>query len=75
MKKLVLLLLLVVLLTGLASCARRMAPFSPHRSTTDAHLAAVTNQACLECHPHAELGPSHQTGDDCLRCHRILQGD
>ena len=74
MKKLVLLLLLVLLI-GLTSCARRMAPFSPHRSMTDAHLAAVNNQACLECHPYAELGPSHQAGDDCLRCHRILQGD
>ena len=75
MKKILGICLIFVLLLAMTACVRRMAPFSPHRSNSEAHQTAQTNEACLSCHDLAELGQSHQPGDDCLRCHRILQGD
>jgi len=59
----------------LTACVTRMAPFSPHRTNTDAHRQAQTNQDCAGCHAVAEIGNQHQASDDCLRCHRIVQGD
>lgn len=67
--------LLVVFIACTAACTLRMAPFSPHRSNTDAHRQATTNQACLECHNLSEIRTDHQPSDNCLRCHRIVQGD
>ena len=59
----------------LSACVTRMAPFSPHRTNTEAHRQAQTNQDCIGCHAVAEIGKQHQASDDCLRCHRIVQGD
>lgn len=70
-----LLLLLVILVTLLVACNRRMAPFSPHRTQSDVHRAATTNQVCAECHDARTLGREHRVEDNCLRCHRIVQGD
>lgn len=74
MKRLLCLSLVVALVLASAACSRRMAPFSPHRSNSEAHLQAQTNAECVECHALAELPPDHRDGEDCLRCHRILQG-
>lgn len=63
---------LAVLLTA---CVTRMAPFSPHRTNTEAHRKAQTNQDCSSCHPVAEIGKAHKASDNCVRCHRIVQGD
>lgn len=69
-------LLLITVLVVTAACgARRMAPFAPHRPNTDFHRAAHTNQACVGCHAIATLGHGHQVDDDCLKCHRIVQGE
>ena len=75
MKKVLGICLILVLLLAMNACVRRMAPFSPHRSNSDAHQKVHANEACFSCHDLADLGQSHQAGDDCLRCHRILQGD
>ena len=59
-----------------AACGpQRMAPFAPHRTNTDFHHTAQANQACLGCHEINQLGKGHQPTDDCLRCHRIVQGE
>lgn len=75
MHRLLFLVLVLIMLAILTACARRMAPFAPHRPNTEAHRGAQTNQVCLECHQLANLSGDHRQGDDCLRCHRILQGD
>lgn len=67
----IILLSLVLLMTA---CVHRMAPFSPHRPNTEEHRAALSNQQCIECHDIAALGKGHLASDNCLRCHRILQG-
>jgi PBP1b-binding outer membrane lipoprotein LpoB len=59
----------------LSACVTRMAPFSPHRTNTEAHQQAQTNQDCIGCHVITEVGNKHKSTDDCLRCHRIVQGD
>jgi cytochrome c2 len=66
---------LACLILAVAACVNRMAPFSPHRTNTEAHRGAKTNQACIECHSLADIGQGHQATDNCLRCHRIVQGD
>ena len=71
-------LIAVVLLTFIAlstACTRRMAPFSPHRPNTEAHIQVTTNQECLQCHALKDVGKGHQASDNCMRCHRIVQGD
>jgi len=70
-----LLLLLVLLLVVSAACTRRIAPFSPHRTDSEAHRNAKSNQDCSECHDVVKVGREHRTDDNCLRCHRIVQGD
>lgn len=75
MHKLLLLIVVVVTLVILTACARRMAPFAPHRTNTEPHRTAVTNQACLGCHEIKTIRQGHSAADDCLRCHRILQGE
>lgn len=69
--------LLVVMLCGLlfAGCARRMAPFSPHRPNDVTHIQAQDAMTCKECHEGDQLNrhePSNMT--TCLRCHRLLPG-
>jgi uncharacterized paraquat-inducible protein A len=75
MKKVLITSLMLALVLAISACVNRMAPFSPHRTNTDAHRGAQSNQACIECHKTAEIGHDHQATDDCLRCHRIVQGD
>lgn len=75
MKRLLPIALTVAMLPALAACPARMAPFAPHRTNTDFHNAAHTNQACLECHATKTIRTAHQDSDDCLKCHRILQGE
>ncbi|MDT8442145.1 MAG: hypothetical protein RQ723_10835 [Desulfuromonadales bacterium] len=72
----ILMLLVVALVIVLVSaCTRRMAPFAPHRTQSEAHRTATTNQTCTDCHAIDQIGQRHRAGDDCLRCHRIVQGD
>lgn len=59
----------------LTACVTRMAPFSPHRTNTEAHRQAQANQDCSSCHSISEISNKHKATDDCLRCHRIVQGD
>lgn len=59
----------------LTACVTRMAPFSPHRTNTEAHRQAQANQDCTGCHTAAEISKKHKATDDCVRCHRIVQGD
>jgi len=68
-------LVIAVLLAGAACGPKRLAPFAPHRPNTDFHRAAQTNQACLGCHETKTIRTEHQASDDCLKCHRILQGE
>jgi uncharacterized paraquat-inducible protein A len=75
MHRLLFMILVLVSLAALAACSRRMAPFAPHRTNTDFHREAHANQACLGCHQPGTLSGTHQAADDCLRCHRILQGE
>jgi uncharacterized paraquat-inducible protein A len=75
MYKLSFVVFIIVTLVALPACTRRMAPFAPHRTNTDFHRAAQTNQTCLGCHEIRTIGKAHQTSDNCLRCHRILQGE
>lgn len=75
MKKILLFGLLFCLALTVGACVQRIAPFSPHRPNTDFHRQAKTNHACIGCHALAEVGRGHQATDDCLRCHRIVQGD
>ena len=67
-------LVLAALLLG-ACGPKRMAPFAPHRPDTDFHRTAQTNQACLGCHGTKTIRTEHQASDNCLQCHRILQGE
>lgn len=67
--------IIIITLIALAACTRRMAPFSPHQTNTEAHRTALTNQACLNCHEIKTIGNRHQASDNCRRCHRILQGE
>ncbi len=75
MKKILITSLVLALVLAISACVNRMAPFSPHRTNTDAHRAAQSNQTCVECHKITEIGHGHQATDNCLRCHRIVQGD
>jgi len=67
--------LLFLLAAILTACVDRIAPFSPHRTNTQDHRMAKTNSVCIECHNIAEVGHNHTAKDDCMRCHRIVQGD
>ena len=58
-----------------SACVTRMSPFSPHRSNTEVHRFAQDNQACLQCHEVVTLSKDHKAADNCVQCHRILQGD
>lgn len=73
--KLPLLVLLIAAPLALTACPNRMAPFAPHRTNTDFHRAAHSNQTCLGCHELKTIRTAHQASDDCLKCHRILQGE
>lgn len=64
-----------IALTMLACGPKRMAPFAPHRTNSDFHQSAQTNQACLGCHEIKTIRTEHRASDDCLKCHRILQGE
>jgi uncharacterized paraquat-inducible protein A len=75
MHRLLLIILIVAALLTVAACGRRMAPFAPHRPNTDFHREAHANQACLGCHEIKTLSSAHQASDNCLQCHRILQGE
>ena len=75
MHRLLLVILIVTMLATVAACTRRMAPFAPHRTNTEAHRAAQGVHACLGCHETQTLSSTHQASDNCLLCHRILQGD
>jgi len=75
MRRLLLAILILAVLATIAACGRRMAPFAPHRPNTDFHREAHANQACLGCHELKTLSGAHQASDNCLQCHRILQGD
>lgn len=74
-RPLLILIVLAALLAVTACGARRMSPFSPHRPATDSHRGAVANQSCLDCHAVKTLSNQHQASDNCLKCHRILQGE
>ncbi|MDF1578996.1 MAG: hypothetical protein RQ753_06380 [Desulfurivibrionaceae bacterium] len=71
MRKNILMVLLLVMMS--AGCAVRRPLFSPHRPADSDHRRAETVEQCLACHrddmPHA---PGR---GDCLRCHRILEGE
>lgn len=75
MYKLSILVCISVILLLLMACTRRMAPFAPHQTNSEAHRTAMTNQACLDCHQIKNIGNRHRASDDCRRCHRILQGE
>jgi hypothetical protein len=75
MKKVLILSSLLCLILAVSACVHRIAPLSPHRTNTDSHREAQSNKACIECHAPSDLGHGHQASDDCLRCHRIVQGD
>jgi uncharacterized paraquat-inducible protein A len=75
MHRLLLVILIVAALATVAACSRRMAPFAPHRTNTEDHRAAQGIHACLGCHEIKTLSSAHQPSDNCLQCHRILQGD
>ena len=60
----------VAVLFGLAvGCVGRISLYSPRLTPSDAHRAATSNAACLECHDVREY-ESHSAGDDCRRCHK-----
>jgi len=65
----------LAVLPAIVACPARMAPFAPHRTNTDFHHAAQNNQTCLNCHEVKTIRTEHQASDDCLKCHRILQGE
>lgn len=67
--------LTLIVAVSLGACVTRIAPLSPHRPNSPEHRAAQNNAACIDCHAVATLGKRHQASDDCLRCHRIVQGD
>jgi PBP1b-binding outer membrane lipoprotein LpoB len=75
MKKILSVGMVLCLALILTACVTRTAPFSPHRTNTEAHQQAQTNQDCIGCHSIAEISSKHKSTDDCLRCHRIVQGD
>ncbi len=75
MKKILIVNISLCLVLAVSACVHRIAPLSPHRTNTVFHQQAQSNQACIECHQISELGNGHQAADDCLRCHRIVQGD
>jgi len=75
MKKILFLSLVFCLSILLTACVTRMAPFAPHRTNTDDHRKAQTNQDCSGCHSITEIGKGHKATDNCVRCHRIVQGD
>lgn len=75
MKKILFTCTVLGLAVWLTACVTRMAPFSPHRANTEAHQKARTNQDCSSCHAVAEIGKEHKVSDNCVRCHRIVQGD
>jgi uncharacterized paraquat-inducible protein A len=66
------LLLLMLVLLGTA-CAVRRPLFSPHRPNNQDHRQATTIAQCLEC--HTENIPHDKGRGDCLKCHRVLEGE
>lgn len=76
MYRLGLILLVATLVAITVGCAaRRMAPFAPHRTDSEVHRDAKSNQSCVNCHEIATLSNDHKTTDDCIKCHRILHGE
>lgn len=75
MNKMRILFVILIAFLFFTACVNRMSPFSPHRSNTEAHREIKDNQVCLECHALATLSRAHKPSDDCLQCHRIIQGD
>lgn len=75
MKKVMTISLLFCLALAISACVHRIAPLSPHRTNTEDHQKSQSNQACIECHKISQLDKGHKATDDCLRCHRIVQGD
>ena len=68
------LLLFVLLLTG--GCFNRdirVSAYAPRRDDTQAHREATTSVDCIGCHSIEGLR-SHQSDDNCLRCHKINKG-
>ena len=67
---------LVVILAALSvACSVARPLFSPHRPADQDHREAKTIEQCLGCHrdnlPH---DPNIGSGD-CLKCHRIFEGE
>lgn len=71
MVKIILLFLTLIILS--TACAVRRPLFSPHRPNNQDHLKATTIVQCLEC--HKDNMPHEQGRGDCLKCHRILEGE
>lgn len=65
--------LLIVGTVFVFGCTMRMAAFAPHPPDTVEHRESKENTACVACHDLAKL-KSHQAGDNCLRCHRVIKG-
>jgi len=66
-------LLIATVLMLFSACAVRRPLFSPHRPADLDHRQARTVEQCLACH----LGnmPHDPDRGNCLRCHRILEGE
>jgi uncharacterized paraquat-inducible protein A len=65
--------LLLLLLILSVACAVRRPLFSPHRPGDQVHRQAKTVEQCFECH---EENVPHDVGrGNCLKCHRILEGE
>lgn len=71
MQKNIMLVMMLVILS--AACAVRRPLFSPHRPPDRDHREAKTVEQCLVC--HQDNIPHDPGRGDCLRCHRILEGE
>jgi hypothetical protein len=57
-----------------ASCARRVAIYSPRIDNTADHAAAKTPADCLRCHGGDALPAGHAASEPCLGCHKTTPG-
>ena len=71
MPKIILLILTIIILSS--ACVVRRPLFSPHRPADQDHRQATTIAQCLAC--HKDNIPHDQGRGDCLKCHRILEGE
>lgn len=56
-----------------AGCVGRVALYAPRLTPSEEHREATDNRACRECHDPSER-PSHDSSDDCRRCHTLARG-